>query len=59
MARNAREEAERNLSWTKVYAETDGTASNLQLSSGFYQMLGSAAISLQVSTGKWPLSTFP
>ncbi len=56
MARNAREEAERNLSWTKVYAETDGTASNLQLSSGFYLMPGTTAISLQLSTGE--MATF-
>lgn len=44
--RNALEEAELNLSWTKVYAETDGTVSNLQLSSGFYAISGAAALAL-------------
>lgn len=33
--RNALDEAELNLGWTKVYAEADGTVSNLQLSPGF------------------------
>ena len=33
--RNALEEAELNLSWTKVYALADGTVSNVQLSPGF------------------------
>lgn len=59
MARNAQEEAERNLSWTKVYAETDGTASNLQFSSGFYLMLGTRLFRCNSARGKWPLSTFP
>ncbi|SUQ58459.1 Inner membrane protein yiaV precursor [Raoultella terrigena] len=44
--RNALEEAELNLSWTKVYTETDGTVSNLQLSSGFYAISGAAALAL-------------
>ena len=34
--RNALDDAELNLGWTKVYAEADGTVSNLQLSPGFY-----------------------
>lgn len=44
--RNALEEAQLNLAWTKVYAQTDGTVSNLQLSSGFYALSGSAALAL-------------
>ncbi|SQB25968.1 hemolysin D [Citrobacter koseri] len=34
--RNALEEAQLNLGWTKVRAETDGTVSNLQLNPGLY-----------------------
>lgn len=34
--RNALEEAQLNLAWTKVRAETDGTVSNLQLNAGLY-----------------------
>ncbi|WP_141684731.1 biotin/lipoyl-binding protein, partial [Klebsiella pneumoniae] len=34
--RNALEEAQLNLGWSKVYAQTDGTVSNLQLSPGLY-----------------------
>ncbi|WP_165465416.1 HlyD family secretion protein [Enterobacter cloacae] len=44
--RNALDEAELNLGWTKVYAEADGTVSNLQLSPGFYASSGSAALAL-------------
>nr|WP_269212138.1 HlyD family secretion protein [Lelliottia nimipressuralis] len=44
--RNALEEAELNLSWTKVYALADGTVSNVQLSPGFYASSGSAALAL-------------
>lgn len=44
--RNALEEAELNLGWTKVYAEADGTVSNLQLSPGFYASSGSASLAL-------------
>lgn len=44
--RNALEEAELNLSWTKVYALADGTVSNVQLSAGFYASSGSAALAL-------------
>ncbi len=33
--RNALDEAELNLGWTKVYACANGTVSNLQLSPGF------------------------
>ena len=44
--RNALEEAELNLSWTKVYAQADGTVSNVQLSPGFYASSGSAALAL-------------
>jgi multidrug resistance efflux pump len=33
--RNALDDAELNLGWTKVYAQADGTVSNLQLSPGF------------------------
>ena len=38
--RNALEEAQLNLAWTKVRAETDGMVSNLQLSPGFYAHRG-------------------
>ncbi|HAS1090551.1 TPA: HlyD family secretion protein, partial [Enterobacter cloacae] len=44
--RNALDEAELNLGWTKVYAQADGTVSNLQLSPGFYASSGSAALAL-------------
>ncbi|ENF7814496.1 HlyD family secretion protein [Enterobacter soli] len=44
--RNALDDAELNLGWTKVYAEADGTVSNLQLSRGFYASSGSAALAL-------------
>lgn len=44
--RNALDEAELNLGWTKVYARADGTVSNLQLSPGFYASSGSAALAL-------------
>jgi len=44
--RNALEEAELNLSWTKVCALADGTVSNVQLSPGFYASSGSAALAL-------------
>ena len=44
--RNALDDAELNLGWTKVYAEADGTVSNLQLSPGFYTSSGSAALAL-------------
>jgi hypothetical protein len=43
--RNALDEAELNLGWTKVYAQADGTVSNLQLSPGFASS-GSAALAL-------------
>lgn len=33
--RNALDEAELNLGWTKIYAEADGTVSNVQLSPAF------------------------
>ncbi|MEZ6875993.1 HlyD family secretion protein [Enterobacter sp. KBR-315C3_2022] len=44
--RNALDEAQLNLGWTKVYAGADGTISNLQLSAGFYAASGSAALAL-------------
>lgn len=44
--RNALDDAELNLGWTKVYAQADGTVSNLQLSPGFYASSGSAALAL-------------
>lgn len=44
--RNALDEAELNLGWTKVYAQADSTVSNLQLSPGFYASSGSAALAL-------------
>jgi len=44
--RNALEEAELNLGWTKIYAEADGTVSNVQLSPGFYATSGTAALAL-------------
>ncbi len=43
---NALDDAELNLGWTKVYAQADGTVSNLQLSPGFYASSGSAALAL-------------
>ncbi len=44
--RNALDEAQLNLGWTKIYAEADGTVSNVQLSPGFYAASGSAALAL-------------
>lgn len=44
--RNALEEAQLNLGWTKIRAEADGTVSNVQLSPGWYASAGSAALAL-------------
>ncbi|MDO1856559.1 HlyD family secretion protein, partial [Escherichia coli] len=40
--RNALEEAQLNLAWTKVRAETDGMVSNLQLNPGIYATAATA-----------------
>lgn len=44
--RNALEEAQLNLGWTKVRAEADGMVSNMQLSPGWYASAGSPALAL-------------
>ncbi|MGK3472007.1 biotin/lipoyl-binding protein [Klebsiella pneumoniae] len=44
--RNALEEAQLNLAWTKVRAETDGMVSNLQLNPGIYATAATAVLAL-------------
>jgi multidrug resistance efflux pump len=44
--RNELQEAQLNLGWTKIYAGTSGTVSNLQLSAGYYVAAGSAVLAL-------------
>ncbi len=44
--RNALEEAQLALGWTKIRAEADGTVSNLQLSPGLYTSAGTALLAL-------------
>ncbi|SNY67657.1 HlyD family secretion protein [Enterobacter sp. CC120223-11] len=44
--RNALEEAQLELGWTKIRAEADGTVSNLQLSPGLYTSAGTALLAL-------------
>ncbi|MTH46219.1 HlyD family secretion protein [Intestinirhabdus alba] len=44
--RNALEEAQLNLRWTQVRAESDGTISNLQLSPGQYATAGTPLLAL-------------
>ncbi|MBJ9326803.1 HlyD family secretion protein [Citrobacter amalonaticus] len=44
--RNALEEAQLNLAWTKVRAETDGTVSNLQLNAGLYATAATPLLAL-------------
>ena len=44
--RNALEQAQLDLSWTEVRAQTDGTVSNMQLSPGLYASAGSPLLAL-------------
>ncbi len=44
--RNALEEAQLNLGWTKVRAETDGMVSNLQLNPGLYATAATPLLAL-------------
>ena len=44
--RNALDEAQLNLGWSKVYAQTDGTVSNLQLSPGLYATAATPLLAL-------------
>ena len=44
--RNALEQAQLDLTWTEVRAETDGTVSNMQLSPGLYASAGSPLLAL-------------
>ncbi|WFZ28703.1 HlyD family secretion protein [Citrobacter portucalensis] len=44
--RNTLEEAQLNLGWSKVYAQTDGTVSNLQLSPGLYATAATPLLAL-------------
>lgn len=44
--RNALEEAQLNLGWSKVYAETDGMVSNLQLNPGLYATAATPLLAL-------------
>ncbi|MFG6653254.1 HlyD family secretion protein [Scandinavium sp. M-37] len=44
--RNALEQAQLDLGWTKIRAEADGTVSNLQLSPGLYTSAGNALLAL-------------
>lgn len=44
--RNALEQAQLDLGWTKIRAEADGTVSNLQLSPGLYTSAGTALLAL-------------
>ena len=44
--RNALEQAELDLGWSRVRAETDGTVSNLQLNPGLYASAGTAVLAL-------------
>lgn len=44
--RNALEEAQLNLGWTQVRAETDGMVSNLQLNPGIYATAATAVLAL-------------
>ncbi|ROS08573.1 MULTISPECIES: HlyD family secretion protein [unclassified Enterobacter] len=48
--RNALEQAQLDLSWTEVRAETDGTVSNMQLSPGLYASAGSPLLALVSDT---------
>lgn len=43
---NALEQAQLDLGWTQVRAETDGTVSNLQLNAGIYASAGTAVLAL-------------
>lgn len=44
--RNALEEAQLNLAWSRIYAETDGMVSNLQLSPGLYATAATPLLAL-------------
>ena len=48
--RNALEEAQLNLGWTQVRAETDGMVSNLQLNPGIYATAATAVLALVNNT---------
>ncbi|WP_297205890.1 HlyD family secretion protein [uncultured Pluralibacter sp.] len=43
---NALEQAQLDLGWTQIRAETDGTVSNLQLNAGIYASAGTAVLAL-------------